>query len=245
MSSYALARWGIASRHRIAHLICPCHYAADRHRQAGFAQDSLSVIPYFCELAPLAEPRPLPRAPMISFVGRVTKYKGADLFVEILSKLPQRVRGQMVGDMNARNRAWLKGLAREHGVADRLILREWVDRTKIRSVFEETSVFVFPSIWPETLGIVGLEALATGVPVVAFEVGGVPEWLIPEKTGKIARLKDAADAGQAIRELIDNPSLQQEMGRNGLALIAERFSIDLHVAQLLAVYRGAAPHANT
>ena len=186
--SYSFAQWGMTNSSRISHLICPCRFAAAKHRQAGFGEDRISVVPYFCELQPLAQPRPLPANPMVTFLGRITKYKGADLFVEMLGRLPSNVRGQIVGDMNEKNRAWLGELAQRHHVEDRLVLRAWVDRANIRSVFEETTVFVFPSIWPETLGIVGLEALATGVPVVAFDVGGVTEWLRPGETGILAPL---------------------------------------------------------
>ncbi len=237
--SYSLARWAIKNKDRVAHLICPCDYALRRHLDGGFSRESLSVVPYFCELSPLPDPRPLPATPTITFLGRITAYKGVDYFIQILSRLPNVVQGQIIGNVDARNRPWLERMAKEWGVKSRLRIRNWVDRSSIRTIFRETSVFVFPSIWPETLGIVGLEALATGVPVVAFEVGGVAEWLICGETGIMVRAKDVGAATAAISSLINDKARLISMGRNGLELIRKKFSVAVHLEGLENAYSKA------
>ncbi len=116
-------------------------------------------------------------------------------------------------------------------------LRPWVAREEIRAVFEQATVFVFPSLWPETLGIVGLEALACGVPVVASDIGGVREWLKEGETGYLAEPKNAAQFAERIEALLKNEALNVEMGRNGQRLIRERFTPEHHVERLLELYR--------
>ncbi|MDX1546585.1 MAG: glycosyltransferase family 4 protein [Rhodothermales bacterium] len=239
LASYRLARWAIGNRDRIAHLVCPCTDAGRRHRQAGFSADRVSVIPYFCELPPLAQPRALPDRPTILFLGRIRDYKGYEYFLEMLAQLPEAVQGVMVGDFTERTREAVGALAQSLGVADRLDCRPWVERGAIRDLFEETTVCVFPSILPETLGIVGLEALATGVPVVAFDVGGVTEWLIPGETGYLAAPKDTEAAARALGELLFDEDALARMGRNGLDLIREKFSRQRHLDHLLRVYHAS------
>ena len=67
----------------------------------------------------------------------------------------------------------------------------------------QSNVLVFPSVWAETLGIVGLEALAHGVPVVASDVGGVREWLDDEKTGFLVPPKSPQAIASAIQQEAD------------------------------------------
>src|SRR5690606_10448899 len=94
-------------------------------------------------------------------------------------------------------------------------------------------------IWAETLGIVGLEALASGVPVVASDIGGVREWLVPGVTGLLAPPKDSAALAQGMRRILESPALNRRMGEAGLQLIRERFDPERHVAELQQVYRFA------
>jgi len=235
-TSYRRVRWAQRNAGRFAGLIAPCRHAADRHIAAGFGRERVQVLPYFCPVEPLTAPRPLPQARTITFIGRIRPYKGYDYFVQLLSRLPDDVRGVMIGDFTPESRGAVATLAENLGCYDRLRLQEWVPRDSITSVFEATTVFVFPSIWPETLGIVGLEALAHGVPVAAFDVGGVPEWLEPGRTGELAEVKDLAALVAATRRLLDDHERAGQIGARGLDLMRRKFSPERHVAQLIDIY---------
>jgi glycosyltransferase involved in cell wall biosynthesis len=146
----------------------------------------------------------------------------------------------MVGNFTHDSRDAVVSQASAVGCADRLELRPWAGREEIGAAFEQASVFVFPSIWPETLGIVGLEALATGVPVVASDVGGVREWLVDGETGYLVPPKDAGALAGRVGELLASPERNLAFGRNGIALINRKFAVAGHVDQLEAIYRQAA-----
>lgn len=214
-------------------LICPSRYAAERHIQAGFDENIISVLPYFCSLKPLKEIRPIPSLPTITFLGRTTQYKGIDLFIRILSELRHGIRGIIAGNITEQLKEFVN---KNQKLKDRLILREWVSRDGIKDLFKETSVFVFPSIWPETLGIVGIEALSAGVPVVAFDVGGVREWLIDGENGFLIKRKDVIGAANAINTILNDQKIMKNMGAYGLRLIQEKFSIVEHSNKLLQIY---------
>ncbi|MFO1092544.1 MAG: glycosyltransferase family 4 protein [Planctomycetaceae bacterium] len=236
---YRRVRWMASNWGRFAGLITPSHAAMERFVQAGFPREQSSVLPYFCPLEPLAAPRPNPEQPTILFLGRITAIKGFRYFVQALGRLPANVRGVMIGDFSDENRRRVKSLSADSGCADRLELRPWAERNVIQATMCAASVVCFPSICPETLGIVGLESLACGVPVVASDVGGVREWLIPEVTGLLSPAKDAAAMADGIRTLLTSPELNQRMGRAGLELIREKFSPERHVAGLMDIYRRA------
>jgi glycosyltransferase involved in cell wall biosynthesis len=165
--------------------------------------------------------------------------KGYDVFIEALGRLGAGVQGTMVGDFDDQTRARVMAIARSSGCADRIELRPWARREEITEAFAAASVFVFPSIWPETLGIVGLEALATGVPVVASDVGGVREWLRDGENGYLVPPKDSVAIAERVRLLLDSPERNRAFGEAGLALMREKFAVSVHTDQLEAIYSSA------
>src|SRR5690606_7879744 len=180
---YQYSRWNVENIHRFARAIAPSAGAAWRLIRAGFPSESVTVLPSFCPIEPASEPRPLPEHPTITYMGRISPNKGHQYFVEALGKLPDTVRGVMVGNFRDDGEQFLRNLASRHGCENRLELRQWASREEVTKILDATTVFIFPSTWPETLGIVGLEALSRGVPVVASDVGGVREWLEHARNG--------------------------------------------------------------
>lgn len=236
---YRRAQWFMQHAGQLAQVIAPSHGAQDRYLAAGIPADRLTVLPYFCPVTPAEEPRPVPARPTITFLGRIAPNKGQEYFVEALGLLPPTVRGVMVGSLGDDGAAAMRDLAKQHGCADRLELRGWASREEVQQLLDETSVFIFPSLWPETLGIVGLEALARGVPVVASDLGGTSEWCLPGETGYRVPPKDAGAIADAVRTLLDDPQRLQRFGERGIALIRERFLPTQHTEALIHVYERA------
>jgi len=210
-----------------------------RYASTGFGQATMSVLPYFCEIEPAAAPRPLPDQPTVTFLGRIAPNKGHEYFVEALGQLPSAVRGVMVGNMSDEVRQEILRMARRHGCADRLELQGWASRAEVLNILDQTTVFVFPSLWPETLGIVGIEALSRGVPVVASDVGGVREWCHDGETGYVVPPKDATAISEAVQRIMHDEEQLLAMGRRGLALIRECFLSSVHLEKLLDIYESA------
>lgn len=236
---YRRSRWTMERARRFAGIIAPSTYAAERYVRAGFPRDRVTVLPYYCPIEPVETPSAPPQVPTLLFLGRIRPYKGYQYFVEALGLLPPPIRGLMVGDFTARTTEAVHRLASTCGCSDRLELRPWIDRAGIADLMREATVFVFPSIWPETLGIVGLEALASGVPVVASDVGGVREWLRDGETGVLVPPKDPPAIAKAVKSILDSDDRREKMGRRGIALMRKRFSPESHRARLVALYERA------
>jgi glycosyltransferase involved in cell wall biosynthesis len=231
----------VARRFRdFRHLIAPCQDAANRFIRDGFPRENVTVLPYFCRIKPLENPRPVPKQPLILYLGRLSGNKGWQYFIHALGMMPGNVNGVIIGNVDGPAERRLVQLADVHRCRDRLSWRNWATQEEISTQLRMTSVLVFPSLWPETLGIVGLEAMAHGVPIVASDIGGVPEWLRDGQNGFRVPPRDGATIAARIRQIIDDPVAAAAMGINGLAFLKERFLPEQHLSVLKNIYMAAA-----
>jgi glycosyltransferase involved in cell wall biosynthesis len=104
------------------------------------------------------------------------------------------------------------------------------------ALLRRASIVAMPSRWPEPSGIIGLEAMAHGRPVVAFATGGIPEWLVHGETGLLAPPLDVPALAGAIAALLGDEANAKRMGEMGRARARRLFSPGPHLAQLSAIY---------
>ena len=221
----------------LSHTIAPSPVAAERLRRAGWDDRRISVLPYFCPLPVREAPRALPSRPTISFIGRIAPNKGQSYFIEALGALPEEWQGIMAGDIDNDVAEQLQSEARKHGCADRLLLQPWATRQQVLDIMDSSTVFVFPSLWQETLGIVALEALSRGVPVVATNIVGIGHWLQSRRCGRAVPPRNAAAIADAVLEVASSEQGLLTAGQAGIELIQEVFAPGHHTEQLLEVYR--------
>lgn len=189
-----------------------------------------------------------PDRPMVAFVGRITRQKGVAHLVAAAHRFHPEA--QLVLCAGAPDTPELADEVRA-AVADLAATRSgvfWVQETlparQIRELLSAATVFVCPSVY-EPLGIVNLEAMASGTAVVASDVGGIPEVVTDGVTGTLVHY-DAADpdgyqAGlaEAVNKLITDPDLARRYGDAGRRRCEEVFSWARVAEQTLAVYRQA------
>ena len=122
----------------------------------------------------------------VAFVGRMTVLKGGDLLVDAIAqaseRLGRRIRLLMIGDGPQRT-IWEQRAARR-GVP--CTATGWLRGDDRWTALRQATLLALPSSWPEPFGLVGLEAAALGIPAVAFDVGGIREWLRPGVNGYLA-----------------------------------------------------------
>ena len=233
---YRRVRETLKNAHKFAKVIAPSQGARERLLRAGFGSNEVDVLPYFCPIRPAPSPRPLPARTTITFMGRLAPNKGHEYFIEALGLLSKEVLGVMVGNFRNGLDQEMRALARQFGCEDRLELHQWASREEVLRILDRTTVFIFPSLWQETLGIVGLEALARGVPVVASDVGGVREWLRDGRNGRLVTPKAAEEIRDAVLDLTSSRERIEECGREGINTINEGFLPQQHVEKLMHLY---------
>jgi len=131
-------------------------------------------------------------------------------------------------------RGRLESLSQQCGLSDRVELPGW--RDDIYSALEALDIFVLPSL-NESAGLVLLEAMACGLPVVATRVGGIPEYVAEGETGLLVPPRDPQALAAAIESLIVDPARREALGRAGRRRVEERFTAERMVAQTVQLYR--------
>ena len=102
-------------------------------------------------------------------------------------------------------------------------------------VYSAADIFVIPSLC-EAFGLTSLEAMACGVPVVGFNTGGIPDMIIPFKTGLLASRGNVRDLADKIVYMIDHPENRHEMGRNARDTVTASFSDNLQAEKYFELF---------
>ena len=223
-------------------VFCASSHMREELVRNGIAPGRIRLAPYpIPALDPEASdrgPAPIPDAPgeawKLLFVGRIEPQKGAHLLLEALPAIRRAV-GRPVelvyaGDGGERSR--LEELVRRATAGDPgLAVRfaGWVDEGELGGLMTESHLLVFPSIWPEPFGLVGLEAGRYGLPTAAFRLGGIPDWLEHGVNGRLAPADPPTPDGfaRAVVECLQ-PESYPAFSRNA-RLASRRYTMDRHL----------------
>jgi glycosyltransferase involved in cell wall biosynthesis len=183
----------------------------------------------------------------VLFVGRLTPHKGVDRLIEALpTGATLTVGGSSGHDPRPPESEYPTLLARL--AADRDVrFTGAVPDDDLPALYRSAAVFVLPSVErtcygrrvqiSELLGLSVLEAMASGLPVVASRLGGVPEIVVDGETGFLVEPGAVDELHDRLRLLLDDPVLAAEMGRHGRDLVLERFTWEHCAARCLSAYR--------
>lgn len=223
---------------RTSRLLVSTAYMQGLLAQNGFDPSRIALLPpHFLTAGqiPLYAP---PEAPdTLLYAGRLEIEKGVPYLLRALSLLPDRVRLVVAGDGTLRQE--YERMSSDMSLADRVEFLGWVDQEEMERCYRRCALVVIPSICPESFGKAGAEALTHGRPVVAFAVGGIPDWLDNGVTGLLARPANSIDLAAKLRELLEDTARQQAMGRAGIRSVAERYTARRHLSTLEAVLNDA------
>ncbi len=220
-----------------SHLVAS-NYMKDRLLLHGFTDEQVRVVGYFTDLQPQTREPAAGQTPTILFMGQIHRYKGVDFLVRALAHLRVPFRCRVVGDGG--QLANCKALAVKLGVADKIDFLGWLPRNQINEEILAASVIAVPSVWPEPFGLVGLEAMTCGKPVVAFATGGIPDWLVDGVSGFLVPVKQVDQMAEKISFLLQNPDHARQMGLKGQEIAQVRFPRAAHFQKLLAALEAAA-----
>jgi glycosyltransferase involved in cell wall biosynthesis len=117
-----------------------------------------------------------------------------------------------------------------------VLLLGYLGREKLREMFSVLDIFVLPSL-SEGFPIVNLEAMASSLPVVSTNVGGVPEALRENVNGLLVKPGDEYELADALIYLIQNPNIAKEMGRKGREIVENEFKKEEQFRRIVSFYR--------
>ena len=230
---------------RARRLVVASRYMQSELMRAGCPLDRVACVPYFT--GPCL-PGPLPPdterflsasdRPWILVPARLTlPDKGVDFLLKALARLERPFRAVIAGGGPARE--WLEHEAAGEGLTEHVHFSGWLPAAAMATLYDRCRAVVCPSVWNEPFGLVGLEAMAAAKPVVAFSVGGIPEWLSDGETGFLVPRKDTHALARAIERLIDDADLARRLGAAGRARCERDFSVELHMRSLERILEAA------
>jgi len=188
----------------------------------GFDPDRIDVIPGHTSVPEREFPPVSEEGDDILFVGQVIRSKGLDMLVKAMTLLKNPAHLKVVGVGSALEAN--KGLANTLDISDKVEFLGWVPHHELDKYFEKAALVVVPSVWAEPFCLVGIEAMARSRPVVAFDVGGISQWLEDGKCGYLVREITPRALAARIDELLGDRDLARQMGAYGRKRTIEEFS---------------------
>jgi glycosyltransferase involved in cell wall biosynthesis len=233
-------RWATAQRAllpRYRAIIVASSHMGREYSRHGVDRERLNVLPLFSDMPAECPPS---QGDAVLFAGRMTKLKGGHVLIDAMADVAQRLERPVPLIMAGAGPQMEEWRARAQSLGVAAEFPGWVQRDGRRAVFRRAAVLAVPSLWPEPFGLVGLEAAGFGIPAVAFDVGGIREWLQHDLTGRLVRPADGARGlASEISNLLADPARRQRLG-DGARDAARVMSLDAHVTGVEHVLRQAA-----
>lgn len=167
----------------------------------------------------------------ILFAGELIPRKGGDLFLDALAKIPETHASTIVIAGDGPERAKLAA----HPIGARAKWLGFLPQTQLAKWFEACDVFVFPTR-DEPLGLVTLEAMACGTPVIAARVGGVPELIEHDVNGLLFGVDRVEEIAHQLRRVLSDAELRDRLARRALFTALEH-SLERQVSRVVEIYR--------
>lgn len=185
-----------------------------------------------------------PKEIMIGIIGRIDWWKGQDYFIEAIGQVAKtipNVKGLIIGeiynDPAGRNYQYmdrLRSLVRSLKLNDKIIFTGF--RSDIPRLISSLDVVVHASSKPEPFGLVIIEAMAAGKPIIATAAGGVLDIVDDGVNGILVPCKDANFMAQAILKIISNQEYAKRMGLSARQRIIEKFTVQHQVTAVQQLY---------
>jgi glycosyltransferase involved in cell wall biosynthesis len=232
--SYREKRREIALNQRFRRMIVVTRYMRDELLRNGFDSARIEIH------------APVPRSGdaglrssfgdrnLILYAGQIIRGNGVDVLLESLARLRSPFEGVILGDGN--HKAACEALSRKLGLADRVRFTGFVPQEELKAYYRECSVVALSSVWPEPIATIGLEVMRYALPVVAFDAGGIKDWLIDGHNGFLVPWMDRDCFARRLDELLGDKEKARRFGENGFALVSERYDFPAYIAGLEAMF---------
>lgn len=224
---------------RVRAYLCPSRSVQGYLHQHGYRP--AVHLPSFAAIPPevLARPPAAPPEgpPTIGYLGRLEPYKGVHDLIAAFALLPPRHRDarlSIAGD--GPFRAALERQVRTAELDSRVEFLRRVGGAEKEGWFQHVTLVATPSNFWENFPLVALEALARGRPVVATDIGGIPDIVQDGETGRLVPIARPDLLAAAISDTLDDPARGRAWGAEGRRRTLERFTPQRHLGRLLATY---------
>jgi glycosyltransferase involved in cell wall biosynthesis len=184
----------------------------------------------------LQDAKPIRNWQSLLFIGRLEEIKGAHILLKaipkILSKNPN-LHLYIAGSGQEIN--YIKNLAEELNISNVVQFLGYQSLEQVASLYQKTTLVVVPSLWPENLPTVCIEAMCAGRPIIGSKVGGIPELIDHGKTGFLVDPGNSEQIAEKVIKLFSDKELIKQMSRNA-RIKSKQFSIEINVNKMENIY---------
>ncbi len=239
---YALGRGGLARQGSL--FIAASNFLREKLLALGFPPARVVVHYIGVDPSTIAPRPPAQEEPVLLHVARLEEVKGTQFLIRAFARIaPQYPHARLVIIGDGKLRQTLERLARETGFADRIEFLGARPHEEVLGWMRRAAMLVLPSVKTQSgreegLGMVMLEAAATGVPGIGTRVGGIPEGIAEGETGFLVPERDPEALSAAIGTLLADPALRQRMGEQARRRVERLFDIRRQTAALEEIYDG-------
>lgn len=204
------------------------------HIAAGFTESNISVIPRGISPGLInnrgrSVTASNEKQVKILYIGRIIPQKGVHIAISAMGYLVNRlgvnnIHFDLFGNGSDAYIEKLKNLINNLKIGNHIKFHGKVDRNQLLKIYKDYDLFLLPSTFREPFGVVLIEAMSQGVPIVATDTGGIPEVITHELNGLLVSPEDSIKMAEAVKRLIDNPLLAQEISNNGIKIVRKKFN---------------------
>lgn len=231
---------------RCSQIIALSSYTADAiSRQFGIPAAKILTLPYLIDTKRIQLPNEPGSGKTVLFAARFDDpRKNTAMLIQAFSSVVKQVPDAHLLLVGAEPPPDLVRLNARLGISDKVEFCGAVNQAEMLKKYQAAAVFALPS-WQEGLGIVGLEAMACGLPVVSTRCGGPEEYVTDGVTGFLVPLNDVDAMANRLIQLLTNPRLRVEMGMAGRRAVEDRFSYEQLGGTFDRIYRKIYPELFT
>jgi glycosyltransferase involved in cell wall biosynthesis len=222
----AVRTWGLIAEN-VQLFVPPSECVKRRLVEAGIPSERIRVVPNTVGLP--SEASDASRGTYVAFAGRLSAEKGVDVFLRAAARLPHipfRLAGE--GDL-------LSNL-RTEAPANVLFVGQ-LSRQKLGEFYAGARISIVPSVWEEAFGLVAAESMAHGIPVIASDIGALPEIVDRGRTGLLFEPRNDEALAERIDALWSSPRTCREMGIQGREKVEREYTREVYYERILRVYR--------
>lgn len=161
---------------------------------------------------------------LILYAGQIIRGKGVDVLIKSLAKLEEPYECVILGEGNHREAC--EELAESLGIADRVHFKGFVPQEELKAYYRDCSVVALSSVWPEPIATIGLEVMRYALPVVAFDAGGIRDWLKDGENGYLVPWMDTDTYAKRLDDLLRNKAKARQMGEAGLERVTRDYDFE-------------------
>ena len=170
----------------------------------------------------------------ILFIGRLEREKGLEYLIKALKYLKPDISLDIIGKGPEEEK--IRKLIKRLNIKNKVNFMGEVSNKDIRKHYYDSDVLIMPSVWMEQFGIVGLEAIASGTPVIASDMGGIRDWLKDKENGFLVPTRSPKKIAEAIKKIFSNKKLIETFSKYGRKLFEHNFTKEKHYKKLVEIY---------